>query len=141
MGDDHQLNQVIANLLANTRIHTPQGAPVLVRFQPEGDEAVIDIVDEGPGLPDGTEQKVFDRLYRIDPSRARKSGGSGLDTVAAIVTDRSGSVEAANELGHGARFTVRLPLVSTQTARSSRRQEETPVEIVDDEPVVSAVLF
>lgn len=115
MGDDHQLSQVIANLLANARMHTPQGAPVLVRFQSEGDEAVIDVVDEGPGLPDGTEQKVFDRFYRIDPSRARKSGGSGLGLgiVAAIVTDHGGSVEAANEPGHGARFTVRLPLVST----------------------------
>jgi len=114
MGDDHQLNQVISNLLANARMHTPHGAPVVIRSHAAENEAVIDVVDDGPGLPDGAEQKLFDRFYRVDPSRARRSGGSGLGLaiVAAIVADHGGSVDAANEPGHGARFTVRLPLVS-----------------------------
>lgn len=112
-GDDHQLNQVIANLLANARVHTAPGVPVLIRTRAEGDQAILEVIDDGPGLPDGVEQKVFDRFYRVDPSRARKSGGSGLGLaiVAAIVADHGGSTEAANEPGRGARFTVRLPLV------------------------------
>jgi len=114
LADDHQLNQVIGNLLANARMHTPPGVPVLIRSYAEGDQAIIEVVDDGPGLPDGDEKRIFDRFYRVDPSRGRKSGGSGLGLaiVAAIVADHGGSVEAANEPGHGARFTVRLPLVS-----------------------------
>lgn len=84
---------------------------VLVRFHSEGGDAVVDIVDEGPGLPDGTEKKVFDRFRRAAPSRARKSGGSGLGL--GIVTDRGGSVDAADEHGHEARFNFRIPLVPT----------------------------
>jgi two-component system OmpR family sensor kinase len=115
MGDEQQLSQVLANLLANARMHTPAGTPVTVRITSADSSAVIDVIDSGPGLPDGTADKIFDRFYRADPSRARKSGGSGLGLaiVAAIVDEHGGTVEAANEPGAGARFTVRLPLLAT----------------------------
>jgi two-component system OmpR family sensor kinase len=117
MGDEQQLGQVMANLLGNARMHTPVESPVSVRISSENSWAVVDVVDTGPGLPHGAEEKVFDRFYRVDPSRARKSGGSGLGLaiVAAIVSEHDGTVEAANEPGKGARFTLRLPLLRTQS--------------------------
>jgi len=115
MGDDHQLAQVIANLLANARAHTSPGTPVAIKYRNDGGKVVVDVIDNGPGIPAGAERKLFDRFYRVDPSRARRSGGSGLGLaiVAAIVADHGGSVEAASEPGHGARFTVRLPLAES----------------------------
>jgi two-component system, OmpR family, sensor kinase len=111
LGDDQQLAQVLANLLGNARMHTPAGTSVLVRLAGKEDMAVIDVIDDGPGLPEEAISKVFDRFYRVDTSRARKSGGSGLGLaiVAAVVDEHGGVVEAANEPGRGARFTVRLP--------------------------------
>ncbi len=116
LGDDQQLGQVFANLLANTRMHTPAGTPVTVRMHEDSDTAVIEVVDDGPGLPEDAAAKVFDRFYRADTSRARKSGGSGLGLaiVSAIVNEHGGSVEAANAPGQGARFTVRLPLQTAE---------------------------
>ncbi|MCP3996826.1 MAG: sensor histidine kinase, partial [bacterium] len=111
-----QLGQVFANLLANTRMHTPAGTPVTVQMHEDSDTAVIEVVDDGPGLPEDAAAKVFDRFYRADTSRARKSGGSGLGLaiVSAIVNEHGGSVEAANAPGQGARFTVRLPLQTAE---------------------------
>ena len=114
-GDEQQLSQVMANILGNVRMHTPAGSSVTVRASADEGSAVIEIIDSGPGLPDGAESRIFDRFYRVDTSRARKSGGSGLGLaiVAAIVAEHGGTVEAANEPGRGTRFTVRLPLLAT----------------------------
>ena len=114
LGDDHQLAQVFSNLLANARMHTPAGTPVTIRMRHDAAAVVVDVIDDGPGLPEDVTAKVFDRFYRIDTSRARKSGGSGLGLaiVAAIVAEHGGTVEAGNEPGRGARFTVRLPVVA-----------------------------
>ena len=114
LGDDHQLAQVFSNLLANARMHTPAGTTVTIRMHEDPGMAVIDVIDDGPGLPDDATEKVFDRFYRVDTSRARKSGGSGLGLaiVAAIVAEHGGAVAAANEPGRGAKFTVRLPVVT-----------------------------
>ncbi len=103
----------MANLLGNTRMHTPAGSPVTVRAGSDDGYAVVDTIDSGPGLPDGSEDRIFDRFYRVDASRARKSGGSGLGLaiVTAIVDERGGMVTASNEPGKGTRFTVRLPLL------------------------------
>ncbi|MGA9598219.1 MAG: ATP-binding protein, partial [Acidimicrobiia bacterium] len=114
LGDYHQLAQVFSNLLANARMHTPAGTPVTIRMRHDAAAVVVDVIDDGPGLPEDVTAKVFDRFYRIDTSRARKSGGSGLGLaiVAAIVAEHGGTVEAGNEPGRGARFTVRLPVVA-----------------------------
>jgi two-component system OmpR family sensor kinase len=112
LGDDQQLAQVLANLLGNARMHTPAGTPVLIRLAAKEGMAVIDVIDDGPGLPEETTARVFDRFYRVDTSRARTSGGSGLGLaiVAAVVDEHGGVVAAANEPGRGARFSVQLPL-------------------------------
>jgi two-component system, OmpR family, sensor kinase len=112
MGDDHQLRQVLANLLANAREHTPAGTPVRVTLAAADGQAVLCVADEGPGLPAGEADKVFEPFYRADPSRTRDTGGAGLGLaiVAAIVEDHGGTVAAASQPGDGATFTVRLPI-------------------------------
>jgi two-component system, OmpR family, sensor kinase len=119
IGDEHQLRQVVANLLGNARKHTPPDCPVHVRLRGEdGDagEAVLEVADEGPGLTPEVAAKVFEPFYRADKSRARQSGGAGLGLaiVAAIVEAHGGSVALATQPGAGATFSVRLPLSSPQ---------------------------
>jgi len=112
MGDDLQLRQVIANLLANAREHTPVGTPVHVTLATADGQAVLDVADEGPGLPPDEADCVFEPFYRADPSRTRDTGGAGLGLaiVAAIVEDHGGTVAAASQPDDGATFTVRLPI-------------------------------
>lgn len=113
-GDAERLHQVMANLISNTRMHTPSGTRVEVRI--EGDErtATMTVSDTGPGIPADSLDAVFDRFYRADKSRARKSGGSGLGLaiVRAIVEAHGGTVTAGNTQEGGATFTVTLPRFS-----------------------------
>jgi two-component system OmpR family sensor kinase len=110
-GDEQLLTQIVANLLANARMHTPAGSPVAITLVQDNGNITLDIVDEGPGLPDSDGGKLFERFYRVDGSRGRPNGGAGLGLaiVAAIARAHGGSVDAANEDGHGARFTITLP--------------------------------
>lgn len=109
--DAERIQQVVANLLSNLRVHTPEGTAAEIRITERRDQAVIEVADEGPGLPVDSLDAVFDRFYRADKSRARKSGGSGLGLaiVRAIVEAHGGFVTAGNSPGGGAKFTVALP--------------------------------
>jgi two-component system OmpR family sensor kinase len=117
-GDEQRLTQVVANLLANARTHTPKGTTVTVTLRENDGQVVMDVIDDGPGLPEKDAEKLFERFYRIDSSRSRASGGAGLGLaiVAAIVAAHDGTIEAGNEEGRGARVTVTLP-VARQSAR------------------------
>ena len=111
-GDEARLRQVVANLLSNARVHTPPGTPVLVRVAREGGEAVLEVADRGPGMSPGQAERVFERFFRADASRARASGGSGLglSIVSALVAAHGGLVRIISEPGRGAAFQVRLPV-------------------------------
>jgi two-component system OmpR family sensor kinase len=110
-GDEMQLRQVIANLLANARVHTPAGSAVDIRVAADGPLAVLEVTDHGSGLSRDDLPKVFDRFYRADQSRARDHGGAGLGLaiVASIVQSHGGRVGVSNASGAGARFRVELP--------------------------------
>src|SRR5699024_6301928 len=105
---EHRLHQVLANLLANVRVHTPPDATVIVATRLDGANVVISVRDSGPGMTPDVAANVFERFYRADPSRARASGnaGLGLAIVAAIVEAHDGSVAVATSPGQGATFTV-----------------------------------
>ncbi|TAJ50341.1 MAG: HAMP domain-containing histidine kinase [Herbiconiux sp.] len=111
-GDAHRLLQVVANLLANARVHTPAGTTVLVSVAAEGDEAVIRITDDGPGIDAELVPTLFERFVRGDSSRSRHAGstGLGLAIVKAVVDAHNGSVAVRSEPGE-TEFIVRLPLV------------------------------
>lgn len=111
--DPVRLRQVLDNLLANAAIHTPPGTQVGLTLTVEGDEAVIRVADAGPGIAPEAQEHIFDRFYRVDNSRTRENGGSGLglSVVQSLVTAHGGTVDVASEPGRTT-FTVRLPVVS-----------------------------
>jgi two-component system OmpR family sensor kinase len=112
LGDELRLRQVVGNLLANARVHTPAGTPVHVTIGPRGDLARLEVADEGPGLAPDIAHRVFERFFRGDASRTRASGGTGLglSIVAALAEAHGGRVELVTAPGKGARFIVELPL-------------------------------
>jgi two-component system OmpR family sensor kinase len=116
-GDELRLRQVIANLVSNAVRHTPAGTVVVVGVGPgAGGGVVLEVRDDGPGLSKQDAERVFERFYRVDPSRARTSGngatsgsGLGLSIVAALVAAHGGTVTAEPTPGGGATFRVWLP--------------------------------
>jgi two-component system OmpR family sensor kinase len=120
-GDRDRLRQIVDNLLANVRAHTPPGTPAVVTVRPEAGSAVIEVVDGGQGLEPEQLEHVFERFYRADPSRARASGGVGLglSIVAAVAEAHGGSVSARTGPDGGATFAIAIPLArDSQEARS-----------------------
>jgi two-component system OmpR family sensor kinase len=111
-GDRDRLRQVIDNLLANVRAHTPLEAPLQVTLERNGSSAILTVADSGPGLDDEKLAHIFERFYRADPSRARSSGGAGLGLaiVSAVVEAHRGEVEVESVPGEGTTFRIRLPL-------------------------------
>jgi len=111
-GDAARLRQVFGNLVANALTHTPSGTPVMVRVSSSTSEAVVEVVDSGPGIPSEDRARVFERFFRVDSSRTRASGGSGLglSIVAALVAAHDGSVRVDDTPGGGSTFRVALPL-------------------------------
>jgi two-component system, OmpR family, sensor kinase len=114
LGDRERLRQIVDNLLVNVRSHTPEGTPVSVRVARDNGSALVEVSDEGPGLTAEQADRVFERFYRVDQSRARASGGVGLglSIVAAVAEAHGGSVAAESEPGHGATFRIMLPLAA-----------------------------
>jgi two-component system OmpR family sensor kinase len=110
-GDKDRLRQVVDNLLANVRAHTPEGTTTTVRVDQIGDQAEIEVRDTGPGMPGDEANRIFERFYRSDPARSRMRGGSGLglSIVAAIVEAHGGTVTASSAPGQGMTVTVRIP--------------------------------
>ncbi|MCE1173872.1 MAG: HAMP domain-containing histidine kinase [Propionibacteriales bacterium] len=113
MADPHRLHQVIANLLANARTHTPAGTAVIASLRAEDGSAVVSVSDDGPGVAPEIQPTVFERFTRADASRVRQDGGSstglGLAIVSAVVKAHGGSVELDSRPGRTV-FTVRIPL-------------------------------
>jgi two-component system OmpR family sensor kinase len=114
LGDRDRLRQVMDNLLANVRAHTPPDGAVHVRVAGNGASAVLEVADSGPGLGAEELERVFERFHRGDPSRSRASGGVGLglSIVAAVAEAHGGSASADSERGEGSTFRVTLPLLA-----------------------------
>ena len=112
IGDRDRLRQIVDNLLANVRAHTPPGTPASVTVSRRNGSAEIAVTDQGPGLDEEHLEHVFERFYRADPSRARTSGGVGLGLaiVAAVAEAHGGTVSASSSPGEGTTIAIALPL-------------------------------
>ena len=115
IGDRDRLSQVVTNLLGNVVRHTPPGTPAEIAVGPVGANAVVEVRDHGPGVDSAEADKVFQRFYRADSSRNRKTGGSGLGLaiVLAIIKHHGGSVRILQTPGGGATVHLEVPLAPT----------------------------
>jgi len=109
-GARDRLRQVFANLLDNAIKYTPEGGSVRLAVTSDGSSAVVTVADTGAGIDAQDLPRIWDRLYRADPSRSERGLGLGLSLVKAYVEAHQGTVEARSEPDRGSTFTVRLPL-------------------------------
>jgi two-component system OmpR family sensor kinase len=111
IGDEDRLRQLVGNLLANVRVHTPPDSAVEVALTSADESAVLKVADHGPGIDPAHVEHVFDRFYRADAGRTRDRGGSGLGLAiaASIAVAHGGALEHSPTPGGGATFTLTLP--------------------------------
>jgi two-component system OmpR family sensor kinase len=132
LGDEVRLRQVVGNLMSNALNHTPDGTPITVRLlagpRHPVPSAVLEVSDQGPGMPPEQAQHVFERFYRGDQARTRKAGGTGLGLaiVAALVQAHGGSVTLQTAPGQGATFRITLPLAPEAQRADSPAEEDDP---------------
>ena len=110
-GDADKIYQVVTNLLANARAHTPADTMITVSAYKDGADSFVTVADNGPGLSQDDQARIFERFYRVDASRQRNSkdgSGLGLSIVDAVMRAHGGDVTVASELGKGAAFTLRF---------------------------------
>lgn len=120
--DSTRISQVVNNLLENAIIHTPEGGSVAVTAGVAGDGMVrMAVADTGGGIPPGDLDRVFDRFFRADPSRARATGGVGLGLTIAkqLVEAHGGSISVDNIVPSGARFVFELPIAAPNSPAGS----------------------
>ena len=107
-----QLKQVLMNLIANAITYTPEKGTVIVDISQVADEAQIQIIDSGIGIPEKERTRIFERFYRVDKARSRNSGGTGLglSIVKWLVDSMNGQIELYSEVNVGTTFKVILPI-------------------------------
>jgi two-component system, OmpR family, sensor kinase len=140
-GDEARLRQVIGNLMTNALTHTPDGTAIDVRLRPgflpgpppypgapavSVPAAVLEVADHGEGLTSEQAQRVFERFYRAEQSRNRKSGGGnglGLAIVSALVAAHGGTATVESAPGQGATFRITLPLSEATPAADEEPED------------------
>ncbi|MHC3475444.1 sensor histidine kinase [Streptomyces sp. 7R007] len=126
VGDEARLHQVVANLLANARVHTPVGTTVVAEVEADGEHCVVRVRDNGPGIPPDLLPRVFERFSRADTARTRARGsqsgsGLGLAIAAAITTAHGGHIHTTSTPGH-TEFTITLPAAPAPAPTHPARQ-------------------
>jgi signal transduction histidine kinase/GAF domain-containing protein len=109
--DENKLRQVLVNLLDNAIKYSPDGGAVLIRLERDGAGCLIEVADEGLGIPSSEREKIFEKFYRLDPQQTQGVGGSGLGLYICreLVERMDGRLSVESEPGVGSRFTVALP--------------------------------
>ncbi len=110
--DRQRIGQVLRNLLENAVAHTPQGGIVSVTAVQREHRVEVSVADTGEGIPAEDLDNIFERFYRVDKSRARATGGSGLGLTIArrLVEAHGGNIEARSEPGQGSRIAFTVPV-------------------------------
>ncbi|TFH37341.1 MAG: HAMP domain-containing protein [Anaerolineales bacterium] len=113
-GDRDRLKQVLLNLVANAIEHTPSGGLIQLDLVCQGDHAELRVSDNGPGIPEDDLPHIFERFFRRDPSRSRRTGGGaglGLSIAFWITRSHGGTIKVESKEGQGSTFTIILPLL------------------------------
>jgi heavy metal sensor kinase len=119
-GDQARLKQVVVNLLDNAIKYTPNGGHIKLKIAQEEGNAVLDVADNGVGIPPEALPHVFKRFFRVDGSRSRDQGGAGLGlSIVKSICDKHGArVEVSSTPGQGSRFRIRQPLAAEPLAHA-----------------------
>ncbi len=132
-GDEELLVTAVRNLIDNAIAYSPEHTRVVVcTRQADGGHVEISVTDQGIGIPEADLERIFERFYRVDPARSRRTGGTGLGLaiVKHVTTRHRGEVTVWSKEGSGSTFTIRLPLL---TASASARETAEP-ETVREAP-------
>jgi two-component system OmpR family sensor kinase len=108
--DRDAIQQVVGILVDNARKYSEPGDTIVVRVRRDADVAMIEVADSGPGIPPEHMDHIFERFYRADASRTTRGAGLGLAIARGIVERHGGTISVESTPGHGATFTVRLPI-------------------------------
>ena len=110
-GDEEQLNVALNNLISNAIKYSPSDTRVGIGAKRVGDMIEISVTDQGQGIPEVDQSRIFERFYRVDPARSRDTGGTGLGLaiVKHICANHGGDCTVWSQLGQGSTFTLRLP--------------------------------
>lgn len=111
LGSKEQIALAVGNLVANAVTYSPPGSRVVVTARPAGEYVEIRVTDQGIGIPAGELDRIFERFYRVDPSRERTTGGTGLglSIVKHVAASHGGDVAVWSVEGQGSTFTLSLP--------------------------------
>jgi len=110
--DSHRIGEVLRNLIENALVHTSNAGTISVTARVQGEWLEVSVIDTGEGIPAEDLSNIFERFYRVDKSRARTTGGSGLGLTIAkrLIEAHGGQIEVASQTGQGTRFTFTLPV-------------------------------
>jgi two-component system OmpR family sensor kinase len=120
-GSPDELHRMVLNLLENAARHTPSGSRIELSLRRQGDQAVVEVADDGPGIPPAMRTQIFDRFVRGEgpADTARGAGtGLGLAIVSAVAESHEGSVEASESASGGALFCARIPVAASKPVES-----------------------
>src|ERR1039457_7252109 len=125
-GDQSRLKQVVVNLLDNAIKYTLQGGTIALTVNSNDSKAVLEVADNGIGIPGEALPRVFDRFFRVDKARSREQGGAGLglSIVKSICMAHHGRVEASSLPSQGTRIRVELPLATSSTNNQKKPEHE-----------------
>jgi len=142
-GDQQILTEAVGNLVANAVAYSPKGSSVGIGVKQVHNAVEIAVTDRGIGISEEDQQRVFERFYRSDQARSRRTGGTGLglSIVKHAVQRHGGEVRIWSKVGRGSTFTVQLPLASAPAAlenvkdpRPKRRPKKLKKAVTDDAP-------
>ncbi|GAA4112660.1 ATP-binding protein [Knoellia locipacati] len=129
-GDAELLATAVANLVSNAVNYSEPGTRVAVAARRVGDTVEITVSDQGQGIPESEQSRIFERFYRVDAARSRATGGTGLGLaiVKHVCATHGGDVSVWSEEGHGSTFTMRLPAAAVRSAADPDRQSVGPAQ-------------
>lgn len=135
-GDPDMLMTAFKNLIDNAIRYSPENTRIGIGIRSKDGAAMISVKDQGPGIPEAEQDRIFERFYRVDAARSRQTGGTGLglSIVKHVMAQHGGEISVWSAAGQGSTFTVTLPEVDEASERDLREGRET-APAPDDEPV------